>query len=108
MSCSRVKTARQDDGDGDGLLPNDVTAEHVLETETAGISCQFRSSHSGCIRLAISGDTQLRSMKLVHPAAFQRSTRVSFVQSDLLAEKGFPFHTLNQSSKSGFTSRCDE
>ena len=75
MSCSRVKTARQDDGDGDCLLQNVLTAEHVLETETAGISCQFRSSHSSYIRLAISGDIQLRSMKLVHPAAFQRSTR---------------------------------
>ena len=73
----------------------------VVETEMAGISCQVQSSHS-------TFDSPYRGISSWdawnYPAALQRSTRVSFRRllglgpsfaSDLLAEKGFPFHTLN-------------
>ena len=75
------------EGENDRWLQDEMTAEHLPETETAGIGCQFRSSHSGCIRLA---NIQLRSMKLVHaiipPAARHRIKPGPLGASDQLAE----------------------
>ena len=59
-----------DDGEGDAWLEDEMTAEQVLENETAGISCQHRFKYWGWEYLPYRGKSKRRSMRLVHPAAF--------------------------------------
>ena len=47
VSCPAIRRKKLDDSEDARFLLDEMTPEHLLETETTGISCQNQSSHSG-------------------------------------------------------------